>query len=279
VDNGLTYPNPLSNPFSTGVLDPVGAGLGAMTNVGNGLSVLNTNPKGLYVQRFEFSLQRELPWRVVVSAGYHGSRQNNLSTWKDLDALPNSYLSRSLVRDNNQIDYLTTNIANPFNGLLPGTSLGASTTVSRTQLLIPYPQFSGGVSFDTQQGYSTYHSLQMTAERRMAQGFTVQGAYTFSKAMEASSFLNAADETPTRIIASVDRPHYLALSAIYELPIGRGRKLLSNISPPLTFWWEDGRLRQCTGSSRGRPWASTTRSSIAPVQAGRPSPCRRISAT
>jgi hypothetical protein len=32
------------------------------------------------------------------------------------------------------------------------------------------------------------------------------------------------------MISSVDRPHYLALSAIYELPIGHGKALLGNSS-------------------------------------------------
>ncbi|MBZ5581009.1 MAG: TonB-dependent receptor [Acidobacteriia bacterium] len=229
LDNGLTYPSPLSNPFPTGVLEPVGAGLGPMTNAGNSITVYVMNPKGLYAQRWEFNVQRELPWRMVVTAGYNGSRQTRLSTSRNLDALANIYLSRSPVRDQATIDYLSRNIANPFKGLIPGASLGTNSTVARSQLLIPYPQFTG-VSFDTQQGYGWYHGLSLTAEKRMSKGFTVQGSYTWSKAMEASSFLNGGDSLPTEMISSVDRPHYLALSSIYELPIGRGRALLGNTS-------------------------------------------------
>ena len=228
LDNGLTYPYPLSNPFPNGVLDPTGASLGAMTSVGSSNTLAAQKPKGLSLQRWEFNLQRELPWRVVVKAGYTGTRQTHLSTNRNLDALPNSYLSKSLVRDQATIDYLSFNIANPFLGLLPGVSLGTNTSVSRSQLLIPYPQFTG-LTVDTQQGYGWYHGLLLTAERRMAQGFTVQVSYTYSKAMEASSFLNAGDPLPTEMISSVDRPHYLAISSIYELPIGRGRALLGKM--------------------------------------------------
>jgi len=225
LDNGLTYPDPLSNPFTNGVLEAVGAGLGSMTNAGSSITLYNTHPKGLYVQRWQFNLQRELPWSVVVSAGYNGDRQTHLSSNKNLNALPNSYLSASPVRDQATINYLTTNIANPFYGLLPGTSLGTNTTAARSQLLLPYPQFTG-VTFDTQQGFDWYHGLSLTAERRMASGFTVQASYTYSKAMEATTLLNAGDPVPRRMISSVDRPHYLALSSIYELPIGRGKALL-----------------------------------------------------
>lgn len=224
VDNGLTYGYPLSNPFPDGVLEPVGAGLGAMTDVGSGVNWLAQQPLSTYLQKWEFNVQRELPWRVVATAGYVGTRQTHLGTSVNLDALPNIYLSKSPVRDQATIDYLSTNIANPFYGLIPGVSLGTSTTIARTQLLGRYPQFTG-VSFDTQQGYAWYHGLQITAEKRMSSGFTMQLSYTYSKAMDASSFLNAGDPVPAEMIASVDRPHYFSLSSIYELPIGRGRAL------------------------------------------------------
>ena len=50
-------------------------------------------------------------------------------------------------------------MANPFYPLLPKTNL-ASTTVARSQLLKPYPQYSG-VSTTQNIGYSWYHSLQV----------------------------------------------------------------------------------------------------------------------
>jgi hypothetical protein len=228
VDNGLTYGYPLSNPFPDGVLEPAGAGLGAMTNVGSSVNWLPKNPKSSYLQKWEFNVQRELPWRMVVTGGYVGTRQTRLSTNRNLNALPNLYLSTSLVRDQARIDYLSTNIANPFYGLIPGASLGTSTTVGRTQLIGPFPQFTS-VTYDTQQGYGWYHALELMAERRMSSGFTVQLSYTYSKAMEATSFLNDGDPVPTEMIASVDRPHYFSLSSIYELPVGRGRALLPHM--------------------------------------------------
>lgn len=226
-DNGLTYPYPLSDPFPEGVLEPTGASLGVDTALGTSITLLNPAPKGSYIQRWAFDVQRELPGRLAIRVGYAGTRQTRLSTTKNLNALPNSYLSKSPVRDQATIDYLTTNVPNPFYGLplLAGTSLGTNTTVARTQLLVPYPHFTG-VSIDTQQGYAWYHGLLLTAERRMAKGLTAQLSYTYSKAMEATSFLNGGDPVPSEMIASVDRPHYLAASAIYELPIGRGRALL-----------------------------------------------------
>src|SRR4029453_7363246 len=104
--------------------------------------------------------QRELPWRMVVTGGYVGSRQTRLSTNRNQNGLPNVYLSTSPVRDQARIDYLSTNLANPFYGLIPGVTLGTSPTVGRTQLMGLFPQFTG-VTLDTQQGYGWYHALPL----------------------------------------------------------------------------------------------------------------------
>ena len=255
VDNGLTYTNPLSNPFPSGVLDPLGAGLGALTNVGSSITVINTHPPALYVQSGELKLDHELPGRIVVSAAYDGNRGTHLDITKNLDALPNSYLSSSPVRDQTTINYVTANIANPFYQLVPaGTSLNSNTTIARSTLLTPYPQFTG-VSLDTQQGYSWYHALELTAERRFANGFTAQGSYTWSKTMGATGFLNAGDPVPTKMISSLDYPHYLALSGIYQLPIGRGRLLLGGSSKTvdslLGGWQIEGVYRFQSGPPLG----------------------------
>jgi len=85
-----------------------------MTNAGSSITVVNTQPPGLYVQRWQLSVQRELPGHVVLSAGYAGNRGTHLDITKNLDALPNTYLSTSPLRDANAINYLTANIANPF---------------------------------------------------------------------------------------------------------------------------------------------------------------------
>jgi len=127
MDNGLTYPYPLSNPWPDGVLEPTGASLGVDTALGTSITLINPNPKGMYIQRWTLNVQRELPGRFVLNVGYAGTRQTHLSTSKNLNALPNSYLSTSPFRDQTTINYLTTNVSNPFYGLAPlaGTSLAA----------------------------------------------------------------------------------------------------------------------------------------------------------
>jgi hypothetical protein len=140
---------------------------------------------------------------------------------RDLNPIPNSYLSTSPVRDQAAIDFLGAQVPNPFYPLLPKTNL-ASTTVPRSQLLRPYPQFSS-VSANENLGYSWYHSMQVRAERRFTAGLSASLSYTWSKLMEATSFLNGADLRPEEVISSQDRTHRTTLTWLYELPIGRGK--------------------------------------------------------
>ena len=79
----------------------------------------------------------------------------------------------------------------------------------------------------TNRGYSWYHSLQLRSERRFANGFSALVSYTWSKTMQATELLNAADPLPYRVISDRDRTHALSFSSIWELPFGEGRRFLS----------------------------------------------------
>ena len=54
--------------------------------------------------------------------------------------------------------------------------------------------------------------------------------------MEAVDFRNASDSVPTENISSIDRPHRIALSWIYELPFGRNRAIGAHLPAPVEFF-------------------------------------------
>src|SRR6185436_11004709 len=94
---------------------------------------------------------------------------------KDLNAVPAKYLSTSPFRDQPAIDFLGAQVPNPFYPLLPKTNL-ATTNVARSQLLRPYPQYSGlGTNENT--GYSWYHSMQLRVDKRFAHGLNATMSY------------------------------------------------------------------------------------------------------
>ena len=226
-DQGLSFRmNDLSNPYVDGILSPVGSSLGLATNLGQDISFFNPKPNTPYAQRWQLSVQRLLPSNVVVEVAYVGNRGTHLETDRDLNAVPNQYLSTSGTRDQNTINRLSGIYANPFYPLLPGTALG-SESLTRYQLLKPYPQF-GSIMGTTNDGFSWYHSLQMRVERRFADGFTIQASYTFSKFMEATSYLNPGDLYPEKVISAEDFPHRLSISGICELPFGQGKPIFGS---------------------------------------------------
>jgi hypothetical protein len=224
IDNGMTFRATLENPFPDGILEPAGASNGLMTFAGRPVEFFNENPKAPLQQRWQIGVQRELPQRVLVELSYVGNYGSSLETSRSYRPLPLEYLSRSVFRDQNVIDDMTRNVPNPFAGLLPGTGL-AGQSVARSYLLSgpEYMQFTSLTGTDYE-GYSTYHSLQAKTERRFAAGWTLNAAYTWSKAMEATNRLNGYLSPLEYVISDQDRAHRVVVSGIWELPFGRGKR-------------------------------------------------------
>ena len=224
-DNGLTFGANLANPFPAGVADPPGASQGVNTFVGRTIGRWEADVNGFQnaqAMRWSISVQRELPHQWVVEAAYVGNKSSDMAVDTELNPVPRNYLSTGRSRDQATINYLTTNVANPFRGLLPGTNLNGS-TVQRQQLLLPYPQFTG-VQSRAHDGTSRYNGLQGRLEKRFTSGYTILVSYTWSKFTERVSLLNATDGSYEERPADADMPHRVVVSGIYELPFGRGKK-------------------------------------------------------
>jgi len=222
LDNGLTFRANLFDPFPDGVPDPSGASPGLATLIGRDLDFVPTSRKNGQSQRWELSLEREFPGQWLVEAAYVGNRSYDLTTETDsLNAIPRKYLSTSPIRDQETIDFLTANVANPFQGLAPGTALDGA-TVQRQQLLRQFPQF-GNIHSRRNDGSSIYHSAQFRVEKRFTRGYTLLASYTRSKLRERVSFLNPTDTNYEERISVNDAPHRMVLSWVWELPFGKGR--------------------------------------------------------
>ena len=229
-DNFVTPFTTLANPFPTGILAAPGSSLGVDTFLGQSITYFNTDLMQPYVWRWSFNVQRELGNNMLVEIGYMGSRGSKLTENRDLNYIPLDQLSTSPFRDQANIDRLARNVPNPFAGLLPGTGLNGTTT-SAESLLRPYPQFSGngGVRIEAlNTGRSWFHMAQARFEKRFSSGFNFLSNFQFSKMMEQTNRLNAADPFLERRIADEDRPLRLVLSGTYDLPFGRGKPLLGS---------------------------------------------------
>jgi hypothetical protein len=145
----------------------------------------------------------------------------------DANAIPDSVLSTSPVRDQATINALTANIANPFQGLLPGTTLNGS-TIAVQQLLKPHPQLTGLTQNLVNAGYSYFESLDVQLRKRMSHGLNFLTSFSLSKNIEAVSKLNPGDAQLSKKIASADRPYRFVLSGSYDLPFGKGKAVAPN---------------------------------------------------
>jgi hypothetical protein len=229
--DGFTIVNTLSNPFPDGVQEPIGAGNGFQTNIGNAVTFFDPDPKISKMRRWQLGIQRELPYGFVVEAAYVGNKGSDIEINRNLNATPQRFLSRSSFRDAAVESFLGGNVPNPLRNLVPtNTTIGSGTNIIRERLLRPFPHFDT-VNSTSYEGESWYHSGQLNVQKRFSQGYTVNLAYTWSKFIEATDLLNPGDELPTKMISAFDAPHRLALSWIYELPFGKG-KAFGNTNHP-----------------------------------------------
>lgn len=215
-------------PTALIINEPVGAARGALTGLGGGITFFNQNPEVSKQFRAQVGLQYQLPWGVVAEAVYVYNRGYNIEITRNINAVPNSFLNTDNFRSTNMINRntaLTANVANPFlnqGSFLAGNAFRANATIARSQLLRPFPAF-GDINTTNNDGDSWYHSGQFTVSKRMSEGFTIQGAYTWAKWLQSTEYLNAADDRPTKMISDLDVPHRLAISMLYELPFGKGK--------------------------------------------------------
>lgn len=227
-------PQPITNFPNIIIQEPVGNAQGRQTGLGGAISFFNQNPKISKQARFQIGIQRELPWGVVAEAVYVGNYGYNIEIAKNINALPNQYLSTDNSRttamtNNNNALTVTTGISNPFFGLpeFAGTSLGTSSTISRSQLLRPFPAYTDIITTNND-GKSWYHSGQFSLQKRFSKGYTFQASYTWSKWIQATEYLNPADPEPTKMISDQDVPHRFSFSAMYQLPFGKGQPFFAN---------------------------------------------------
>lgn len=243
LDNGLTFRATNATPFPTGLIAPSRSSLGLMTNIGQGITFFNDKRKHPYAQRWSFGIQQELPARFMIEASYVGNRTTRLLVDRQLSYTPAEFLSTSPVRDQAAIDYLGKTFPNPYYGLNPIYGVN----ISRASLLRDYSEFSSVQIIGDNAGYSWYHSLQTRIERRLANAFTVQASYTWSKTMEAREFMNPSDPMPYESISDLDRTHRLTGSGIWEIPLGRGRHWGTDMHRALDFvvgGWQLGGIYQ-----------------------------------
>ena len=176
--------------------------------------------------------------QLKIEASYVGSRSHDAPVNNSYNSLSVSNLALGDASKGGNPNTLNNRVPNPFQGLLPGTSLN-SATVPVQQLLLPFPQFTNFTQQNLAVGKVWYNSLQVSVQKRYSKGLGLTGSYTLSKNIQALNYLNPTDLAPSNVIVPFDRTHVFVLAPIYELPFGPGREAV--------------RLRKPTNHPRPRP--------------------------
>lgn len=228
LDGNLTPFETFNNPFRNGFAVAPGASQGLNTLLGQNVSFVDPNRKQPYAHQYQVSIQRELPGQTLIDAAYVGSLGRDIAVNQQINGIPEQFRAQArqtFIATGRNI--LSDNVPNPFFGLITSGALqGAMTT--RGQLLRPFPQFTSVTQQNISIGSSRYDALQLKISRRFVQGFGLTTAYTFSKQLERTRFLNDQDTELVNELNDFDTPHRLVVSTTYELPFGRGQRFLSD---------------------------------------------------
>ena len=221
----------LASGFPSPIIQPQGAALGPSAFQSQAVTYDEPNSPTPYSQQFTLTVQHQLPKALVLEAGYSGNKGTHLGAgsydWNELNP-SNLALGNALQSQ----------VANPYAGLVTGAYGGA--TITRQQLLRPYP-YMGTISINYPHlASSIYHSLLMSASKKFSSGLVVLASYSFGKLI--SNGINGYSQNNTeqvnvldyqnakydmrseRAIDSTNPGSRFVLSGVYELPLGERRR-------------------------------------------------------
>jgi len=217
----------LSNPFpSDNPLQPIpGKSLGRYTQLGGEVSWNYQDLRPGVNDRYNLSLQRELPARVLADVTFFMNQGHDLAYTRSMNmADPNySYTYKSA---------LDKTVANPFYDYLPADKLpGAlrnSKTVTIGSLLKTYPQYGTLSQVNTPGARSHQYSLQVRVRRAFSRGFSLNANYATSLVRTTAFFTSTDQYLDHMTYRDSGAPrHRLNVSGTYDLPFGKGRRLLA----------------------------------------------------
>ena len=238
--DGNPLPNPGPVPFSPAL------------GIANTVHSLNPERDGYapYSQQWNVNVQRQMPFRTLLTAAYVGTRVIHLpSNLNHPNQLNPQYLSLGAKLQD---------VFKPGQTVLDGVNLpyqnfvndfGGSATVQ--QALQPYPQYAGIMDNFEAYGTTFYNGLQVTVDKHLSNGLSFLVGYTLSRSLDNassgfSSFVNGGidkyNQKPEYSISGSDEPNTLKVSGTYELPIGPGKAFLSHkgLVGEVTGGWKVG---------------------------------------
>ena len=280
-NDGATPYLRMNNPFPNGLVQPAKPGtLGPLNDVGyfaSGPIRTSSADRTPYEQSWSFGIQQDVGWGTRLDVQYVGKKGTHLyfSGATQLDVLGPQVENYS----QSQMSSLVSQVQNPFVGIItdPNSTLSLP-NVYGSQLELPNLQFTNVTTDVLPMANSTYHALQIVAEKRYSNGLQLSANYTWSKSIDDSSvyddnltwlgsFTSLQDPNKPwleRSLSTFDLASVLKINYSYDLPVGRGRAFLNNMPRALDIiiggwktngvWtFQDGRPLSFSVSNGGTP--------------------------
>jgi hypothetical protein len=210
---------PCFTGFGTTVTTPAGF---VCPPAGSAVFEIQQNFKPDEAYSWNISVQRQLTHDMSFQAAYVGNEGFNLFH-----------------------NYQLNQCYPPESGLAPGTG---STPFTDYPGCLPFPGVipsgpaAGGlvlsaVNARNSDGKSRYNALELELQKRTAVGLTLQASYTFSKLLDNVDNPISAYDTSLQLVGvgwkNGNYPQTFVVSYVYDLPVGTGRKYLSDATGPL----------------------------------------------
>lgn len=255
---GGNYPAFQFSDGPTVLIQPQGAAGGPSAFRGQSVRAQNLHAPPMYLQQANLTLQREVAGQWVVSASYAGSRGVHIpgSNYNLNQLDPKYYTQYGLA--------LQDQVANPFYGKISSGGLSGA-TISRSQLLLPYPDYGSVMTMANHGNSSTYHSIQLTLEKRYSKGISALASFTGGKLIDESfSSAGSSGETGDFRVGRLDRrgdraidqndiSQRLVVSGVFEMPFGKGKRFAANVHPVVNQIIGGWQLNTITTVQTGSP--------------------------
>jgi len=209
------------------------------TNAGQGISYANPNYHPAELLETSFGLERQFARRDTLEVSYAGTRSYGNAYSDDINHInAAAQAACDPLRGGNGLNCTQALgstpatgtsvgfVANPFYQLAPFAASGnyyTQTSLQKTNFTRPYPVFQGITENLINGGKSWYNAVEAVYIHRTSHGLTLNVGYGYSKAITSNGYIDTVNRIPTRQIAGTDFPHRLTLSAVYLMPVARGR--------------------------------------------------------
>jgi hypothetical protein len=262
--NSYTTPNPSQANSKSGALywNPDGGRLG-------------------YTQSWNFNVQRELPFKLILDAGYIGTKgtgllANGLGLQNQLS--PSALSLGSLLTSS-----VTSQAGIPSAALAMGARYPFGATGQSVQLwqtLVPFPQvLNGGTigAWNAPLGFSNYNALQVQLNKRYSGGLSWLANYTFSKSLSnvtniyaggTGAPLDAYNLALQKTTSSYDQPQVVKVGMNYEIPVGKGKRFGTNMNSFLNGVVGGWKIQYIGNYSSGTPLSFAANAAAAGTNLG-----------